>query len=78
MSSSPMPSVLSAGDRVRLIAMPTYVKTAEPMPMLRPPTVLSLGEIGTVLNRQPGNEWSIRFETGAYLLSAQYLERVGG
>jgi hypothetical protein len=72
----PMTEDLRVGDRVRLIALPNYVKTAEPMPMLRPPNVVTLGEEGTVLNRQPGDTWSIRFEQGAYLLDRQYLEKI--
>lgn len=70
-----MTSEFSVGDRVRVIALPAYVKTAEPMPMLRPPSVIRLGEEGTVLARQPGS-WSVRLETGAYLLDGQFLELV--
>jgi hypothetical protein len=66
----------SVGDRVRVIALPAYVKTAEPMPMLRPPNVIKLGEEGTVLARQPGNFWSVRLEKGAFLMEDQYLEAV--
>jgi hypothetical protein len=64
------------GQRVKLVAQPPYVKTAEPMPMLRPPSVVSLGEEGTVLDRRPGGYWGIRFEKGAFLLDSQYLEAV--
>ncbi len=71
-----MSSDLQVGDRVRIIALPAYVKTADPMPMLRPPTVLSLGEEGIILARHPGNSWSIRLRQGKYLLDSQYLERV--
>lgn len=67
---------LAAGDRVRLVSLPPYVKTAEPLPMLRPPSVLAIGDLGTVLGCRPGNCWAIRFANGAYLLTAQYLERV--
>ena len=66
----------AAGDRVRITALPPYVKTAEPMPMMRPATMITLGEEGTILNRQPGNEWGVRLEKGAYLLSSQYFEKV--
>jgi len=44
------------------------------MPMLRPASILQAGEEGTILGRQPGNTWSVRFERGAYLLESQYLE----
>ncbi|MEQ8974412.1 MAG: DUF3148 domain-containing protein [Coleofasciculus sp. C1-SOL-03] len=64
------------GDRVRLIALPRYVKTAEPMPMLRPPDVISIGEEGVILDRRPGGFWGVRFSKGAFLLDSQYLETV--
>jgi hypothetical protein len=35
-----MSATFSIGDTVRLIALPAYVKTAEPKPMLRPPQVI--------------------------------------
>lgn len=66
----------TVGDRVRLIFLPTYVKTADPMPMLRPPTVLQLGEEGVVIGQRSGNYWSIRFQRGAFLLEGRYLERI--
>jgi hypothetical protein len=70
------PDSWRAGDRVRVVALPPYVKTAAPMPMLRSPNVISLGEIGTLLARQPGHTWSVRFATAAYLLENQYLEKI--
>lgn len=62
------------GDRVQVIALPPYVKTAEPMPMLRPPNVIRLGEEGVVTGRQPGNYWAVRFTKGAFLMEDQYIE----
>jgi hypothetical protein len=64
------------GAHVRVIALPPYVKTAEPMPMLRPPTVLQLGEEGVVLDRRPGGFWGVRFTKGAFLMDSQYIELV--
>jgi hypothetical protein len=71
-----MSSEFVTGDRVQIIAIPPYVKTAEPMPMMRPATVITLGEIGTLLKRQPGNDWSVRLENGAYLLNVQYFAKL--
>ncbi|MEN9519102.1 MAG: hypothetical protein RLZZ381_1690 [Cyanobacteriota bacterium] len=62
------------GDRVKIIALPTYIKTAEPMPMLRSPDVLAIGEAGTILDRRPGGYYGIRFVQGAFLLESQYLK----
>lgn len=71
-----MSKEFTVGDRVRVIALPRYVKTAEPMPMLRPPDVIQLGEEGIVLDRRPGGYWGIRFSRGAFLLDSQYIEAV--
>ena len=63
-------------QKVRVIGLPPYVKTAEPMPILRPPNVITLGEIGTVIDRRPGGYWGVLFEKGAFLIDRQYLEAV--
>lgn len=67
-------SQFKIGDTVKVIALPPYLKTAEPMPMLRPSHLIKVGEKGTVLDCHPGNYWSIRFEKGAFLIDSQYLE----
>ncbi|MCS6781847.1 MAG: DUF3148 domain-containing protein [Gloeomargarita sp. SKYBB_i_bin120] len=64
------------GQRVRIVRLPAYVKTAEPMPMLRPPQVISVGEEGVILAYHPGGDWSVRCQRGAYLLAESYLEAV--
>jgi hypothetical protein len=66
----------SIGDRVRVVALPPYVKTAEPMPMLRPAEVIQVGEEGIVIDRRPGGYWSVRFTRGAFLIDSQYIESV--
>ncbi|MGI0479923.1 regulatory protein SipA [Geminocystis sp. CENA526] len=65
---------IKSGDRVRVIELPPYVKTADPMPMLRPAKVISLGEEGIVLNTRPAGYWAIRFTQGAFLLESKYFE----
>jgi hypothetical protein len=70
---SDMLSDLPIGAKVRLIALPNYFKTAEPIPMLRPPSVVQLGEEGIVLDRRPGNYWGVKFSNGVFLLESQYL-----
>lgn len=68
---------LSVGDRVRVIALPPYIKTADPMPMLRPPDLLRIGEEGVIFDRRPGGYWGVRFERGAFLIDRQYIEAIG-
>ncbi|MEN9215692.1 MAG: DUF3148 domain-containing protein [Gloeomargarita sp. HHBFW_bins_162] len=64
------------GQRVRIVQLPAYVKTAEPMPMLRPAQVIEVGEEGVILAYTPGGDWSVRCQRGAYLLGEAYLEAV--
>ena len=64
------------GDRIKVIALPPYIKTAEPMPMLRPPDTLTVGEEGTIIDRRPGGYYGVRFASGAFLIDSQYLERI--
>lgn len=69
-----MAKEFSIGSKVRVVSLPPYVKTADPMPMLRPPDVLHLNEEGIVIDRRPGGYWGVKFARGAFLLEADYLE----
>ncbi|MDC0835468.1 hypothetical protein AY599_01475 [Leptolyngbya valderiana BDU 20041] len=69
-------SEFAVGEKVRIVLLPPYLKTADPMPMLRPQSLLAVGDEGIVTARNPGGTWSVRFENGAYLLDSQYLEPV--
>lgn len=69
-------SPFQVGDRVRIIARPPYLKSAETMPMLRPPDLVELGEEGVVRSRKPGGYLGVRFTRGTFLIDAQYIEIV--
>jgi Protein of unknown function (DUF3148) len=71
-----MSQEFAIGSKVRVVALPAYVKTAEPMPMLRPPNVIHIGEEGIVIDRRPGGYWGIRFAKGTFLLDSQYIESI--
>ena len=45
-----MSEEFAIGSKVRVVALPPYIKTAEPMPMLRPPDIIHVGEEGIVLD----------------------------
>ena len=62
------------GDRVKIATLPPYLKSADPMPMLRPPDLVKVGDEGTILSRKPGGYLGIRFSQGSFLIDAQYLE----
>lgn len=67
-------STFQVGDRVRICALPPYLKSAESIPMMRPPDLVEMGEEGTVMSRKPGGYLGVRFSRGAFLMDAQYLE----
>lgn len=72
---SPLATGLKAGDRVRVAMLPPYVKTADTMPMLRPPTVLKVNEEGIIVNRRSADYWAVQFKGGTFLMEQQYLEK---
>lgn len=69
-----MSTIFPIGSKVRVVTLPPYVKTADPMPMLRPPDVISVGEEGTVIDRRPGGYWGVRFARGTFLMDSQYIK----
>ena len=69
-----MSKEFSIGEKVQLTSSPPYIKTADAMPMLRPPHVVQIGEEGTIISRNPGGYWGVRFTNGTFLLDSKYLE----
>ncbi|MBE9068464.1 DUF3148 domain-containing protein [Leptolyngbya cf. ectocarpi LEGE 11479] len=69
-------NLFAVGDRVSVTTQPPYLKTADSMPMLRPPDLVTLGEKGVVLEQKPGGYWAVRFERGAFLIDGRYIDRV--
>ena len=66
----------SVGDRCRLITRQSHLKTADPMPMLRPPDLVEAGEVGEVVALHPLETIAVRFRRGAFLLALDQLEPV--
>lgn len=71
-----MSKEFAIGETVRVVALPPYLKTSDPMPMLRPPDIIQIGEEGIVVDRRPGGYWSIRFTRGTFLIDSQYIEAI--
>jgi len=71
-----MSQEFNIGATVRIIALPTYLKTADPMPMLLSPSRLELGTIGLITDRKPGNYWVVKFDRSSFLIEDRYLEVV--
>ena len=66
------------GDRVCLLQSVPYLKTADPMPMLRPPDLVATGEVGAVSEIRPLDQLAVRFRRGTFLLSIQDLRPASG
>jgi len=67
---------LAVGDSVRLVGVPSYLKTADPMPMLRPSDLVEAEEIGQVVEIRALGQFAVRFRRGAFLLSRADLSPV--
>ncbi len=71
-----MTSTIAIGSTVKLNKVLPYVKTAEAKPMLRPGTVISSEEVGTVISRHPADNWGVRFARGSFLIDQGDLEPI--
>ncbi len=69
----PSPS-FELGASVRLKESVAYLKTADPMPMLRPPDLVDAGELGEVVGLRAMEQLAVRFRRGTFLLEARQLE----
>lgn len=72
----PAPPSFAVGDAVQLAAAPRYLKSADPMPMLRPPDLVDPGETGKVSEIRPLAMLAVRFRRGTFLIAAADLRPV--
>ncbi len=70
------PPAFDTGALVRLTQTQPYLKTADPMPMLRPPDLAEAGDEGVVVELCPRNMLAVRFRRGTFLLAADQVEPV--
>ncbi|MFN9645911.1 MAG: NAD(P)H dehydrogenase assembly family protein [Cyanobacteriota bacterium] len=71
--STPTPTGLEIGAQVRLLGPVPYLKTADPMPMLRPPDLVDPEEPGVVVERRVRDQLAVRFRRGTFLLTSSQL-----
>ena len=64
----------SIGDKVSLQVPMTYLKTADKIPMIRPPDLVSLDEIGLITGERPNNLLEVRFRRGDFLIPSERLQ----
>ncbi len=61
------------GESVQLVAPQRYLKTADPMPMLRPPDLVDPAEVGQVSEIRALDQVAVRFRRGTFLFAAADL-----
>ena len=63
-------------DRVKLIAPVSYLKTSDNMPMLRPPDLVGIDEIGEILSIRSPSTVEVKFRRGSFLLDIDKIEKI--
>ena len=63
-------------DRVRLIAPVSYLKTSDNMPMLRPPDLVAIDEIGEIISIKSPDTVEVKFRRGSFLLDINKIEKL--
>tara|TARA_Y100000589_G_scaffold258760_1_gene248178 strand:- start:373 stop:588 length:216 start_codon:yes stop_codon:yes gene_type:complete len=65
-------------QKVKLIAPLPYLKTSDNMPMLRPPDLVAIDEIGQILSIKSPNSVEVKFRRGSFLIDIDKLELIEG
>ena len=63
-------------QKVKLKVPLPYLKTSENMPMLRPPDLVAIDEIGEVLSLKSPETVEVKFRRGKFLIDIDKLEKV--
>ena len=63
-------------DKVKLIFPLSYLKTSDNMPMLRPPDLVAIDEIGEILSIQSPKTVEIKFRRGSFLIDIDKIEKI--
>jgi hypothetical protein len=61
------------GASVQLLGPQRFLRSADPMPMLRPPDLVDPGEVGQVVEVRALGQLAVRFRRGTYLIDAAQL-----
>ena len=64
---------ISIGQKVSLQVPMPYLKTADPISMLRPPDLVSLDEEGIIMGIRPNDLLEVKFRRGNFLIPSERL-----
>ena len=62
-------------DKVKLIAPVSYLKTSDNMPMLRPPDLVGIDEIGEILSIRSPDTVEVKFRRGSFLIDIDKIQK---
>tara|TARA_B100000161_G_C33255335_1_gene283225 strand:+ start:149 stop:358 length:210 start_codon:yes stop_codon:yes gene_type:complete len=63
-------------DKVKLITPVSYLKTSENMPMLRPPDLVAIDEVGEILSIKSPETVEVKFRRGCFLMDINKIKKV--
>ena len=63
-------------DKVKLIVPLSYLKTSDNMPMLRPPDLVAIDEIGEVQSIKSPDTLEVKFRRGSFLIDINKIEKI--
>ena len=67
----------SVGEKVSLQVPLPYLKTAASIPMLRPPDLVSLDEVGMIIGIRPNDLLEVKFRMCNFLIPSERLKISG-
>ena len=62
-------------DKVKLKNPLSYLKTSDNMPMLRPPDLVAIDEVGEIISIKSPETLEIRFRRGSFLIDTDKIEK---
>ena len=63
-------------DRVKLISPLPYLKTSDNMPMLRPPDLVAIDEVGEISSIVSPATVEVKFRRGSFLIDIDKLSKI--
>tara|TARA_Y100000589_G_C26588083_1_gene401197 strand:- start:145 stop:357 length:213 start_codon:yes stop_codon:yes gene_type:complete len=63
-------------QKVKLIVPLPYLKTSENMPMLRPPDLVAIDEIGEITSIKSPQTVEVKFRRGSFLIDVDKLSAI--
>ena len=67
---------LELQDKVKLIVPLSYLKTSDNMPMLRPPDLVAIDEVGEIISIRSPETVEIKFRRGCFLIDIDKVKKI--